>query len=168
MNLQTLAEYVEQEVDDSFSTVDIARWFNKGVSQYNLLPPLTKYPLISINQIATEENGLYDETTPYPLDETFMLGVMLPFIASSIRGSESAIQERQLLFSDFLANATTYKRSIDVPFEWLLNTKNNDLSIYEIGEGVFLADFTKAPYAGEWQRPSRFNEIVATKEEDEE
>jgi hypothetical protein len=167
MNLQTLAEYVEQEVDDSFATVDIARWFNKGISQYNLLPPLTKYPLISINQIATEENGLYDETTPYPLDETFMLGVMLPFVSSSIRGSEAAIQERQLHFQDFLANATTYKRSIDVPFTWLLNQKNEDLSNFEIGEGVFLADFTRSPFAGEWQRPSLYKEIVANKEDEE-
>ena len=166
MNLQTLAEYVEQEVDDSFSTADITRWFNKGISQYNLLPPLTTYPLVVINQIATEENGLYDETTPYPLPDTFMLAVMLPFISSSIRGSEAAITERQLHFQDFLANATTFKRSIDVPFNFLLNKKNDDLSNFEIGEGVFLGDFTRSPFAGEWQRPSLFKEIVASEDEE--
>ncbi len=165
MNIQDLAEYVEQEVDDSFSTVDISRFFNKGISQYNLLPPLTTYPYISINQVATEENGLYDATTSYPLDDTFMLGVMLPFIASAIRGSESALQERQLFLSDFIQNAMTYKRSIDVPFSFLLNKKNTDLSNFEIGEGVFLGDFTRSPFAGEWQRPSLFSEIVAEEEE---
>lgn len=165
MNIQTLAEYVEQEVDDSFSTTDISRWFNKGISQYNLLPPLTKYPLISINQIATEENGLYDETTDYPLDETFMLGVMLPYITSSVRGSEAALSERQLHLQDFVMNATTYKRSIDVPLTWMLNQKNTDLSAYEIGEGVFLSDFTRAPFAGQWQGGSVFQEIVIDDEE---
>ena len=165
MNIQTLAEYVEQEVDDSFSTTDISRWFNKGISQYNLLPPLTKYPLISINQIATEENGLYDETTNYPLDETFMLGVMLPYITSSVRGSEAALSERQLHLQDFVMNATTYKRSIDVPLTWMLNQKNTDLSVYEIGEGVFLSDFTRAPFAGQWQGGSVFQEIVIDDEE---
>jgi hypothetical protein len=94
-----------------------------------------------------------------------MLGVMLPFIASAIRGSESALQERQLFLSDFIQNAMTYKRSIDVPFSFLLNKKNTDLSNFEIGEGVFLGDFTRSPFAGEWQRPSLFSEIVAEEEE---
>ena len=166
MNIQDLAEYVEQEVDDSFATVDVARWFNKGIAQYNLIPPLTKYPLISINQTATEENGLYDVTTAYPLNETFMLGVMLPYISSSVRGSESALSEKQMFLQEFMMNATTFKRSIDVPNTWLLNTKNDDLSAYEIGEGIYLSDFTRAPFAGQWQSPSLFSEIVAEEDED--
>lgn len=166
MNIEQFAEYVEQEVDDSFATDDIARWFNKGISQYNLIPPLTKYPYISIGEIANEQNGLLDITTNYPLDNTFMLGVMLPYVSSSVKGSESAVTEKQLFLQEFMMNATTYKRNIDVPFEYMLNQKNEDLSNFEIGEGVFLGDFTRSPYAGEWQRPSIFSEIVA--EEDEE
>lgn len=166
MNLQTLAEYVEQEVDDNFSTADITRWFNKSISQYNLLPPLTTYPLVVIDEIATSENGLYDETTPYPLPDTFMLAVMLPLISSSIRGSESAIQERQIHFADFLRNAASFKRSIDIPLSFLLNKKNEDLSNFEIGEGVFLGDFTRSPFAGEWQRPSIFSEITISEDEE--
>jgi hypothetical protein len=165
MNIQDLAEYVEQDVEDSFSTEDIARWFNKGIAQYNLLPPLTRYPYITIGVTATPGSNILDETTPYPLSDTFMLGVMLPFLAGSIRGSESAIQERQLHLSDFVVNATTFKRSIDVPFEFMLNNKNTDLSNFELGEGVFLGDFTRSPFSGEWQRPSLFSEIVAEEEE---
>jgi hypothetical protein len=60
----------------------------------------------------------------------------------------------------------TYKRSIDVPSSFLLNQKNTDLSNYEIGEGIFLADFTRSPFAGEWQRPSLFSEIVIDKDEE--
>jgi hypothetical protein len=166
MNIQDLAEYLEQEVDDSFATIDVARWFNKGISQYNLIPPLTKYPYISLGQTATVDNGLFDETTEYPLDTTFMLSVMLPYISSSVKSSESSLSEKQLFLQEFMMNATTFKRSIDVPFSFLLNQKNTDLSNFEIGEGVFLSDFTRSPFAGEWQQPSLFSEIVA--EEDEE
>jgi hypothetical protein len=167
MNIQTLAEYVEQEVDDSFATIDVARWFNKGISQYNLIPPLTKYPYISIGQTATVDNGLYDETSEYPLDMTFMLGVMLPYISSSVKSSEAALSEKQLFLQEFMMNATTYKRSIDVPLTWMLNQKNEDLSNFEIGEGIFLSDFTRSPFAGEWQRPSLFSEIVAEEDDEE-
>lgn len=166
MNIQTLAEYVEQDVDDSFATEDVARWFNKGISQYNLIPPLTKYPYISIGQTATVDNGLLDETSEYPLNNTFMLGVMLPYISASVKSSESSLSEKQLFLQEFMMNATTFKRSIDVPFAYLLNTKNEDLSNFEIGEGVFLSDFTRAPFSGDWQQPSLFSEIVASEEEE--
>lgn len=165
MNIQTLAEYVEQDVDDSFATADVARWFNKGISQYNLIPPLTKYPYISIDQTATEENGLIDVTTDYPLDNTFMLGIMLPYVSASVKGSESAISEKQLFLQEFMMNATTFKRTVDIPLAYMLNQKNDDLSNFEIGEGVFLGDFTRSPFAGDWQRPSLFSEIVAEEEE---
>jgi hypothetical protein len=166
MNIETFAEYVEQEVDDSFSTAQISRWFNKGISQYNLIPPLTKYPYISIGETATVQNGLFDETTDYPLNNTFMLGVMLPFVSSSVKGSESSLSEKQLFLQEFMMNATTYKRSIDIPLTYMLNQKNEDLSNFEIGEGIFLSDFTKAPFAGEWQQPSLFTEIVTDKDEE--
>ena len=166
MNIETFAEYVEQEVDDSFSTAQISRWFNKGISQYNLIPPLTKYPYISIGETATVQNGLFDETTDYPLNNTFMLGVMLPFVSSSVKGSESSLSEKQLFLQEFMMNATTYKRSIDIPLTYMLNQKNEDLSNFEIGEGIYLSDFTKAPFAGEWQRPSLFTEIVTDKDEE--
>lgn len=166
MNIQTLAEYVEQDVDDSFATEDVARWFNKGISQYNLIPPLTKYPYISIGQTATVDNGLLDETSEYPLDTTFMLGVMLPYISSSVKSSEAALSEKQLFLQEFMMNATTYKRSIDVPLTYMLNQKNEDLSVYEIGEGIYLSDFTRAPFAGQWQGGSVFQEIVIKDDEE--
>lgn len=167
MNIQTFAEYVEQDVDDSFGTELIARWFNKGIAQYNLIPPLTRYPYITIGATATPENNILDETTPYPLPETFMLGIMLPFVAASIRGSESAITERQLHLQDFVMNSMTFKRSVDIPFEFMLNQKNTDLSVYEIGENIFLSDFTRAPFAGQWQTPTAFKQIVTEDNKEE-
>jgi len=166
MNIELFSEYVEQDIDDNFATDVIARWFNKGISQYNLIPPLTKYPYISIGETATEANGLFDVTTDYPLDNTFMLGVMLPFVSSSVKGSESSLSEKQLFLQEFMMNATTYKRSIDIPLTYMLNQKNEDLSNFEIGEGIFLSDFTKAPFAGEWQQPSRFSEIITDEDEE--
>lgn len=159
MNLRTLTNYVNQEVDDTFTVQQISLWFNKGISQYNLIPPLTVYPTIVIGAPGLNENS------EYPLDETFMLGVMLPYIAGSIRGSESALNERQLFYQDFIQNATLFKRSIDIPLTYMRNKKNEDLSIYEIGEGVFVGDFTRSPFAGDWENTSQFNEIVKKEEE---
>lgn len=159
MNLRTLSNYVNQEVDDTFTVQQISLWFNKGISQYNLIPPLTVYPTIVIGAPGLNENS------EYPLDETFMLGVMLPYIAGSIRGSESALNERQLFYQDFIQNATLFKRSIDIPLTYMRNKKNEDLSIYEIGEGVFVGDFTRSPFAGDWENTSQFNEIVKKEEE---
>jgi hypothetical protein len=164
MNIVTLTNYVNQDIDDTYTVQEVTQWFNKGISQYNLIPPLTVYPIV------TYGGGTLNEQANYPLDETFLLGVMLPFITSSIRGSESAITERQLFLQEYMMNAMNYKRSIDIPTAYMRNQKNDDLSIYEIGEGVFLTDFTKAPFAGEWQRPSRYTEIIPKRNtiEDEE
>lgn len=166
MNIVTLTAYVNQEVDDTYSVQEITRWFNKGIASYNLLPPLTKYPIVQFPTPANQETGVFYESTQYPLDENFMLGVMLPFLVASVRSSESSVQERQLHMQDFLQNSMLFKRNIDIPFEFMRNQKNEDLSNFEIGEGVFLGDFTRSPFAGEWQQPSIFSEIVA--EEDEE
>lgn len=160
MNLRTLTNYVNQDVDDTFTVQQISLWFNKGIAQYNLIPPLTLYPTIVVGAPGLNENSTY------PLDDTFMLGVMLPYITSAIRSSEAALSERQLHLQDFVQNATMYKRSIDIPLTYMRNKKNEDLSEYEVGEGIFVADFTRSPFAGEWQRPSQYNEIIV--EEDEE
>jgi hypothetical protein len=166
MNINTLTNYVNQEVDDTYTVQEITRWFNKGIANYNLIPPLTLYPIVQFGVVADTANGIYNDATNYPLDDNFMLAVMLPYLTSSVRASESAVQERQLYMQDFIQNAILYKKSIDIPLQWMRNKKNEDLSNFEIGEGVFLGDFTRSPFAGDWQRPSIFSEIVA--EEDEE
>lgn len=165
MNINSLTNYVNQDVDDTFTVQDISRWFNKGIAQYNLLPPLTLYPLVVYGVTANPQEGIYNEQTNYPLDDTFMLGIMLPYIVASVRASEASITERQLHLQDFAINASTFKKSIDVPLTWMRNKKNEDLSAYEIGEGIYLGDFTRSPFAGDWQRPSIFDEIVAEEEE---
>jgi hypothetical protein len=160
MNIRTLTQSVNLDVDDTYTAQEITLWFNKGIANYNLIPPLTVYPTVQFG------SGTFDENSEYPLDDTFMLGVMLPFIASSIRSSESSTMEKQLFMQEYLMNAMTFKRSIDVPAAFMRNTKNDDLSQYEIGEGIFLTDFTRAPFAGEWQSPSLFKEIAIEKDEE--
>lgn len=166
MNINTLTTYVNQSVDDTFTVQEISRWFNTGVAQYNLLPPLTTYPTVVYGVTEDPETGVFNEQSEYPLDNTFMLGVMLPFVVSSVRASEASLSERQLYLQDFMRNAATFKRSIDVPLAYLRNQKNTDLSAYEIGEGIYLSDFTRAQFAGEWQRPAVFDEIVVNEEEE--
>jgi hypothetical protein len=157
MNLRTLTNYVNLDVDDSYTVQEITLWFNKGIENYNLIPPLTTYPIV---EFGTEG---FNENSEYPLDSTFMLGVMLPFVSSSIRSSESSVMEKQMFMQEFLFNAMSYKRSIDIPANFMRNTKNDDLSGYEIGEGIFVSDFTRSPYAGPWERPSRFTEVLKPK-----
>ena len=43
MNVNTIKNYVNQDVDDTFSAEQIVLWFNRGIAQYNLIPPLTTY-----------------------------------------------------------------------------------------------------------------------------
>lgn len=160
MNVQTLANYVNQDIDDTYTVQQITQWFNKGIAQYNLIPPLTVYPSVSYG------GGTINEQTQYPLNDTFMLAVMLPFITSSIRGSEASLSERQLYLQDFYNNSATFKSTIEIPLEYRLNQQNDDLDQYQIGENVFLTDFTRAPFAGEWQRPSVFSEIIVDEEEE--
>ena len=49
MNIYDLQTYVEQDVDDTFTTDEIARFFNKGIASFNLIPPVTKFPYINMN-----------------------------------------------------------------------------------------------------------------------
>lgn len=168
MNINTLTNYVNQEVDDSFTVQEVSLWFNRGIANYNLIPPLTVYPSVQFGVVANIANGIYNEQSEYPInDDTFMLGVIAPYIVSSIRSAESSLTEKQLFLQEYISNATTYKLSIDIPLQWMRNKKNENLSQYEIGEGVFLSDFTKSPFAGEWQTPSLFKEIAIDKTKEE-
>jgi len=165
MNLVTLTNYVNLDVDDTFSIQDISLWFNKGISNYNLISPLTKYPIIQYGVSEDTENGIYSDQSVYPLSDTFILGVLLPFINSAIRGAESSIGEKQFYLQEFIANAGAFKHSVDIPFEYMLNAKNEDLSVYELGEGVYLTDFTRSPFAGAWSGGSVYSEIIVEEEE---
>lgn len=160
MNIRTLTQSVNLDVDDTYTVQEISLFFNKGIANYNLIPPLTVYPTVPFGVQGFNENS------EYPLDDTFMLGVMLPFIASSIRGAESSLMEKQLFMQEYVMNAMSFKRSIDVPAEFMRNTKNDDLSVFEIGEGIFISDFTRSPFAGKWEKSSQFNEITKTKIEE--
>jgi len=161
MNLNNLAIYVNLDVDDSFSDVEIARWFNKGIAQYNLIPPVTTYPFITLTLAPSEPvAGLVYLDTAYPLDDTFMLGVMLPYINSSVRSQDSSLSEKQLFMSEFINAASRYKPQSNVPLSYLKDSKNTDLEIYQLGDNVYVSDMTRSPFTNNWSSDSLYSEVA--------
>jgi len=151
MNIDTLALYVNLDVDDSFTEEEIAQWYNKGVANYNLIPPLTTYNIIDT-----------ESTDDLEFDDTFLLGIMLPFINSAIRGQDASVQEKQLYLQEFMMNARQYKTAFNVPFEKLLDQKNSDLGVYQLGENVYVSDMTRTPFAGDWSSVRNYTEVAST------
>jgi hypothetical protein len=156
MNIYDLTQYVNQDVDDTFDVEDIVRWFNKGIASYNLISPITTYPMSILEEEAEGTNwngtGLYPShsDSDYPLDDTFMLGVILPFIASSVRGQESSVGEKQLFLQEFMMNARLFKNASNVPYEYLKIKTARDLEKYQVGENVYVSDMSVSPWAGDW------------------
>lgn len=186
MNIYDLSIYVNQEVDDTFTPREITVWFNKAIANYNLIPPVTKYPFVWIDNPTTpilerdeftenEQDNDYKDAdgklgylADYPMSENFMLAVMLPYIVSSVKSQESSITEKQLAMQEFLGNARTYKSMSNVPLEFLVNQNNTDLGLYQLGENVYLTDFNTNPFAGDWRKASSYKEVVITRNEDNE
>ena len=193
MNIYDLTIYVNQDADDTFSFPEIALWFNKAISNYNLIPPITRYPFVKVDNPTTDGNdeflvnGQYNEDSDfnldgtgtafddeigafaeYPLPKTFMLGVMLPFIVSSIKGQEASVQERQIYLQEFMMNGKNFKSVSNIPKLFLYDQKNTDLELYQLGENVYLTDFTTAPFAGEWGKATSYKEVTITRNSDDE
>ena len=187
MNIYDFSNYVNQDVDDTFSVEEIARWFNKAVANYNLIPPVTRYPFITMDYTATEqdefvvgsEDGDYyansddeedDEVgafTDYPLSKNFMLAVMLPFVSSAVKGQESSVGEKQMYMQEFMINARTYKSISNIKPGYLKDGGQNlELSQYKLGENVYLTDFNQSPFAGDWKKASAYKEYVITRKKD--
>jgi len=157
MNIYDLTLYVNQDVDDTFEVEDIVRWFNKGIASYNLISPVTTYPMAFLNDEEDvgdpwDGTGLYPAytSTSYPLDDTFMLGVILPFIASSVRGQESSLSEKQLFIQEYMMNARLFKNASNVPYDYLKIKTARDLEKYQMGENVYVSDMSISPWAGDW------------------
>lgn len=194
MTIYDFANYVNQDVDDTFSTEEIARWFNKAIANYNLIPPVTKYPFITMDVITTPQNDFIDpENTGesfnndtsyyatggeasdetigaygnYPLSTNFMLAVMLPYVISAVKGQESSISEKQLAMQEFMMNARTYKSVSNIKPGYLVDgDKNLELDGYKLGENVYLTDFNTSPFAGDWRKGSEYKEVVITRKTD--
>ena len=163
MNLINLTTYVNQDVDDTFSNVEITRWFNKGIAQYNLIPPLTTYPFVQLAGLSTDpaavaSNIYIDEDYPN-LSDTFLLGIMLPYIVSSVKGQEASVTERQIAMQDFMQNARMFKASTNIDVNYMLNQQNTDLEEFQLGENVYISDMRRSPVVGDWSRASVFTEI---------
>jgi hypothetical protein len=156
MNIYDLTQYVNQDVDDTFEVESVVRWFNKGIAQYNLLSPITVYPMAVLEEEAEgtdwDGTGLYPShsDSDYPLDDTFMLGVILPFISASVRGQESSLGEKQMFMAEYMSNASLFKTASNVPYEFLKIKTSRDLEKYQIGENVYISDMSISPWAGDW------------------
>jgi len=175
VNIEQLRDYVELDVDDVFEDNEIARWFNKAIANYNLIEPLTKYPAITIltnvpNTAPPE--GTYYITTDYsPVfgdnTNTFMLGIVLPFIVSAIKGQEFATMEKQDYMNEFMRNSRIYKLTHGINPKYVLDNKNLDLTDYEVGANVFASDMDRAPFPGNWRTYSEhgYNPLELDEEE---
>lgn len=164
MNLQTLALYVNLDVDDTFEQIEITQWFNKGIAQFNLLPPVTEYPMVELEGLSTDveavaANIYVDED--YPLSNNFMLGIMLPFIASSVRGQDSSVTEKQLYLQEFLNYARTFKTQENIPLTYLKDKANTDLDAYKLGDNVYISDMRRANFAGDWSLARTYTEVAS-------
>ena len=196
MNLYEFTNYVNLDVDDTFTNVEIARFFNKGIANFNLIPPVTKFPFINMaiqdtdsandnatykvdvaeNTYTTSNNTFahssdYDEEigafTDYPLSKNFMLGVMLPFVISAVKGQESSITEKQITMQEFMANARQFKSSLNIKTGYLVDgAGNKELSQYKLGENVYISDMTQSPMAGPWNKASVYKEYVVKRKND--
>ena len=203
MNIYDFAQYVNQDVDDTFTNEEIARFFNKGIANFNLIPPVTKFPFINMNLQVTADTDPDDEFTDnlqdtaykvdvaensysngnfthsdtydeeigafaqYPLSNNFMLGVMLPFVISAVKGQESSITEKQLTMQEFMVNARQFKSSLNIKTGYLVDGEGNrELSQYKLGENVYISDMTQSPMAGPWNRASAYKEYIITKKKD--
>jgi len=176
MNIYDFSNYVNQDVDDTFTVEEVARFFNKAVANFNLIPPVTKYPFINLNlepspgqEDTVDEfvtlssdtdasDGFIGAYTEYPFSTTFMLAVMLPYVISAVKGQESSVTEKQLALQEFMMNARQYKGTANI-FSYLENQQNSDLDLYQIGENVYLTDFTQAPFAGDWTKATIYKEV---------
>jgi hypothetical protein len=181
MNIYDFTMYVNQDVDDTFTVEEIARWFNKAIANFNLIPPVTKYPFINMdNELTTSidefvtgaedtdgTDGFIGAYVNYPFSTTFMLAVMLPYVVSAVKGQEASVNEKQLALQEFIGNGRTYKATSNIA-TYLQNQQNTDLGLYQLGENVFLTDFTTSPFAGEWGKASSFKEVtIATRTKDD-
>lgn len=159
MTLYDLRTYVNQQVDDSYLASEIAIWYNLGTANYNLIPPVTLYPIIS-----TDEDAAFVDL---PInDDNFLLAVMLPFIVSYVKGQEASLSEKQLAMQEFMMNARTFKSSANIPLDYLKDKNNVELSLYQVGENAYLTDFNQNPFAGDWQKASAYKEVVITTKND--
>ena len=196
MNIYTFTQYVNQDVDDTFTDEEVARFFNKGIANFNLIPPVTKFPTINMAIVdtdslnndytykVTDEKNTYNTTTnsfvststydeeigafqDYPLSNSFMLAVMLPYVVSAVRGQESSVQERQVFMQEFMRNAMQFKSSLNIKTGYLVDGEGNrELSQYKLGENVYISDMTQAPMAGPWNKASVYKEYVVTTKKD--
>lgn len=196
MNIYDFTNYVNQDVDDTFTIEEVARFFNKGIANFNLVPPVTKFPFINMAIVDTDasnnditykvnvEKNTYDTTdeefdssttydeeigayTDYPLSNSFMLGVMLPFVVSAVKGQEASLQEKQLALQEFGINSRQFKSSLNIKTGYLVDGEGNrELSQYKLGENVYISDMTQSPMAGPWNKASVYKEYVVTKKKD--
>lgn len=157
MNLYEFTNYVNLDVDDVYEVDDIVKWFNKAVASYNILPPLTRYPIVGLDDTSLEAN--------YPMDDTFMLGIMLPFVNGAIMSQESALDEKNSFYTEFLRNSREYKLHVPIPNQILVDSVNQDLDDYRLGQNVYISDMRFAPMQGQWSTSSNYYKVKDPEEE---
>lgn len=162
MDIATLTTYVNQDVDDIFTAEQIVLWFNRGIAQYNLIPPLTTYKSVigSNRPDGASATDYYLDDDYYSFSDSFMLGVMLPYLVSGVKLQEASMTERSVALQEFLQNARMFKASTNIAHADMLNQQNSDIGIFQLGENVYLSDMTRSPVSGIWQKQSVYAEVA--------
>ena len=162
MNIATLTTYVNQDVDDTFTAEQIVLWFNRGIAQYNLIPPLTTYKSVLGSNRPNDASATdyYLDDDYYSFSDSFMLGIMLPYLVSGVKLQEASMSERQVALQEFLQNARMWKASTNIAHADMLNQQNSDIGIYQLGENVYVSDMTRSPVGGIWEKQTTYTEIV--------
>lgn len=166
MNIYEFRNYVNLDIDDSYSVIEIALWFNKGIANYNLIPPLTNYRTVAINTTDEDDNDFIDAyEDDVELSDDFMLAIMLPFVTASVKSSEASVEEKQIMMQEFIRNAKEYKLNNPISSNRRVDTENEDLENYKLGENVFLARFDNAPFQAQWSAASTYKQMTPEEEE---
>jgi len=164
MDIATLTTYVNQDVDDIFTAEQIVLWFNRGIAQYNLIPPLTTYKSVQSSNAPSpkpsDNTNIYLDEDYYSFSDSFMLGVMLPYLVSGVKLQEASMAERSVALQEFLQNARMFKASTNIAHADMLNQQNSDIGIYQLGENVYVSDMTRSPVGGVWQKQTVYTEIA--------
>ena len=75
MNIYDFTLYVNQDVDDTFTNEEVARFFNKGIANFNLIPPVTKFPFINMNLTVDTGTDSVNEFTDSLYNKSYKVDV---------------------------------------------------------------------------------------------
>lgn len=115
MNIYDFAMYVNQDVDDTFSNEEIARFFNKGIANFNLIPPVTKFPIINMNLQVNTGTDSVNEFTENLTNATYKVDVRKNTFSNNTFAKNTEYDEEIGAFTDYPLS-TNFMLAVMLPF----------------------------------------------------